>query len=132
MKKFGAVCDVRIFPPTVVLPTVSNLVVMQTGNTVTISWSFTDGGIPRQSLTFELRFESTGPTVTRDENAPSTGTTITVDVESMGVFLEENTRYTLTVTASNLLGDGGQAAEQMFMTGNLEAIAYSVTPRSYV
>ena len=105
---------------------------MQTGNTVTISWSFTDGGMPREFLTFELRFVSTSETVTRDENAPSTGTTFSVDVESMGVFLEENTRYTLTVTANNLLGDGSQAAEQIFMTGNLEAIAYSVTPRSYV
>ena len=104
------------------LPTISNLAVEQTGNVVTISWSFTDGGMPREFLTFELVFESAERTVTINRNAPNTGTTFSVDVESMGVVLEERTTYTLTVTASNLLEAGSQAAELMFMTGNLEAV----------
>lgn len=98
------------------LPTISNLAVEQTGNAVTTSWSFTDGGMPREFLTFELVFESAEGTVTINRNAPNTGTTF-----SVGVDLEERTTYTLTVTASNLLGAGSQAAGLLFMTGNLQA-----------
>ena len=50
-------------------------------------------------------------------DAPATGATFSATVQAIGVDLEERTTYTLTVTAVNLLGDGGQAAQQMFTTG---------------
>ena len=112
--------DVRILiPSTLVLATVSNLVVDadEDAVTVTLSWSFTVGDIPREFLDFRLVFESASPTLMTVVDAPATGTTFNATVQAIGVDLEERTMYTLTVTAVNLLGDGSQAAQQMFMTG---------------
>ena len=108
------------------LPTVSGLNVVQDGDTVTISWTFTDGGIPRNELSFELRFTSTTSVpIVRTGGLPSAGTTFSVDTQSLSVELVAGTQYTVTLTVTSPVGTS-TLLQQMFTAGIY--VSYTINP----